>query len=169
MDDFNFWWYIIAAVIYFLTRKKKKQSQSKPKPNTENIPTPKSPPRSFEELLQEITEGRVTKKAEQGATEIDKKKEESLASPEKLTGSESHERRVFADDESKRVYDESIKMAEGAVIDFERDDNFKVTKISTIHSGDKKSTSYAEELMDGFNIDEAKKAIIYNEIFSRKY
>lgn len=165
MDDFSFWWYIIAAVIYFLTRGRKKQPQKTPGSDAEKTP-PRNQPKPFEELLKEITEGRISEEPEQQPVEIDtmeeaSKHEESI----RLEG----ERRAFADDESKRVYEESIKMAEGADIKFERDEHFQETRLFKKKADEMQTKSYAEELMDGFDVDEAKKAVVYSEIFNRKY
>ncbi len=60
-------------------------------------------------------------------------------------------------------------MAEGADLKFEAADKFKGSSLLKENLSEGKSTSYAQELMDGFDLDEAKKAIIYTEIFSRKY
>lgn len=166
MDDFNFWWYIIAAVIYFLTRGKKKKPQQKSRPGTENS-SPKSQPKSFEDLLREITEGRVTQEPQQETVEVQPKEEQNATTKERFK--KSGEQRAFADDESRRVYEESIKMAEGADIAFEPDENFKEPRLFKKESNQATERSYAEELMDGFDADEAKKAVIYSEIFNRKY
>ena len=171
MDDFSFWWYIIAAVIYFLTRGKKKKQQPSNRPGTENNP-PKSQPKSFEDLLKEITEGRLEEQEEREPTikqepliikEEKKEREESI----RLEG----ERRAFADDESRRVYEESIKMAEGADIAFEPAENFREP---TLFKGSKsveeeEEWTIADEIRDGLNSSEAKKAVIYSEILTRRY
>ena len=166
MEDFSFWWYIIAALIYFFTRSKKKKEQPS-RPGTEKNPAPSQRPKSFEDLLKEITEGAQEAfdptPPKQEPVEIVKPEEE----PEsiRLEG----ERRVFADDESRKVYEDSIKMAEGAELVFEKDEHFQTPNL---FKGDRKThgtTSFAEEIMDGFDTDEAKKAIIYSEIMNRKY
>ncbi len=170
MEDFNFWWYIIAAVIYFLTRgKKKKQANKQPRPGSENNPAPSSRPKTFEELLREITEGsaqEVVEEPEQEPVEIETKK-----TPEPIKEKSFRREgrsRAFADDESRRVYEESIKMAEGADLEFAPDDNFKSNRLFKDRP-EEEETSFAAELMDGFDADEAKKAVIYAEIFNRKY
>jgi len=163
MEDFNFWWYIIAAVIYFLTRGKKKKNAGKPPAETTSG-APNNAPKSFEELLKEITEGRNAEKEEEQRKPI---VEEQVAKEEKEIRLEGR-RRVFADDESRKVYEESIKMAEGADLSFERDDKFKAPS-SLKKEASTTVKSYAEELMDGFDTDEARKAVIYSEIFNRRY
>ena len=165
MDDFSFWWYIIAAVIYFITRGKKKKEQPNSRPGSENNPTP-SQPKSFEDLLREITEGRPSEKTtyKQEPVEIvsDEKEEDNY----KLEG----EHRAFADDESRRVYEESIKMAEGADIEFERDEHFQQPRVfKGLQNIEEDEWTIADEIRDGLNSTEAKKAVIYSEILARKY
>ena len=167
MEDFNFWWYIIAAVIYFLTRgKKKKQTPKQSRPGSENNPQTSGRPKTFEELLREITEGSTTEAEEEPVQEpevIEPKKE-----PEETSFRREGRARAFADDESKRIYEESIKMAEGADLEFAPDENFKSSRLFKDQPKEE-TTSFAAELMDGFDADEAKKAVIYAEIFNRKY
>lgn len=167
MDDFSFWWYIIAAVIYFITRSKKKQ-QPNTRPGSENNPPP-SQPKSFEDLLREITEGR-SEVEEEPEFRQEPVRVETRAREEENRRLEG-ERRVFADDESKRVYEESIKMAEGADIAFERGESYKEPSLfkSPIQSEDEEEWTIADEIRDGLNSSEAKKAVIYSEILTRKY
>lgn len=167
MDDFNFWWYIIAAVIYFITRGKKKKQANKPsRPGSENNPPP-SRPKSFEDLLREITEGTSESDVEEPIQEpvvIEPVREPEKPKPQER----DRNKRVFADDESKRIYEESIKMAEGADIEFAPNEHFKSSTLFRKEEQEKEK-SFAAELMDGFDADEAKKAVIYSEIFNRKY
>ncbi|WP_436516530.1 hypothetical protein [Ekhidna sp. To15] len=166
MDDFSFWWYIIAAVIYFLTRGKKKKEQPNERPGSENNP-PTNKPKSFEDLLKEITEGRPEEEPiiQQEPVVIDTR--ESEKESQSLEG----ERRVFADDESRKVYEESIKMAEGADIEFAPDENFQEPRLfkGTDKDEEEEEWSIADEIRDGLNSEEAKKAVIYSEILTRKY
>lgn len=163
MEDFNILYYVAAAVIYFLTRNKKKRPQKTSRPGTENTP-PRPQAKSFEDLLKEITEGRddepQTKKEEH---EPVKTRQEEVAVREEGA------KRVFADDESRRVYEASIKMAEGADIAFERDVHFQKDSLLKQKPSQESHESIAEELFDGFDAEEAKKAVIYREILDRKY
>ncbi|MEQ6168858.1 hypothetical protein AAOE16_16790 [Ekhidna sp. MALMAid0563] len=168
MDDFSFWWYIIAAVIYFLTRGKKKKEQPNSRPGSENRP-PQNQPKSFEDLLREITEGRQEEEPtiEQDPVVIDEKKNErkEMEDATRLEG----ERRAFADDESKRVYEESIKMAEGADLEFDPDEHYRQPRLFKGDAAEEEEWTIADEIRDGLNSSEAKKAIIYSEILNRKY
>lgn len=169
MDDFSFWWYIIAAVIYFLTRGKKKKEQRNSRPGSENNPPQQNQPKSFEDLLREITEGRQEPEPEEEPTYrqeplvVNEEKDE-IEDATRLEG----ERRAFADDESKRVYEESIKMAEGADIEFGASENYKQPRLFRKEEEEEEWT-IADEIRDGLNSSEAKKAVIYSEILNRKY
>jgi len=169
MDDFSFWWYIIAAVIYFLTRGKKKKPQQS-RPGSENNPPGENRPKSFEDLLKEITEGRLEDeqpppKVEQRPLVVKEPIEREEVKDRKLV----RERRVFADDESKRVYEESIKMAEGADLAFEPDENYKQPRLFATEEAEDDEPTIADEIRDGLDTSEAKKAVIYAEILNRKY
>lgn len=170
MEDFNFWWYIIAAVIYFLTRGRKKKQANKPsRPGQESNPQPKSRPKSFEDLLREITEGSGGQEPQEPTQEpVVVKSDPKPAFDSEESFKNEGRNRAFADDESRRVYEESIKMAEGADLEFAPDDNFKSDRLFKKEDTSAEKT-FAQELMDGFDADEAKKAIIYTEIFNRKY
>ncbi|WP_424964289.1 hypothetical protein [Ekhidna sp.] len=170
MDDFSFWWYIIAAVIYFLTRGKKKKEQPNSRPGSENRP-PQNQPKSFEDLLREITEGRQVEEPtiEQEPVVIQDEKRSEKQEMEDATRLEG-ERRTFADDESRRVYEESIKMAEGADLEFDPDEHYRQPRL--FKGGDaeeEEEWTIADEIRDGLNSSEAKKAVIYSEILNRKY
>ncbi|MEO9869643.1 hypothetical protein [Ekhidna sp.] len=167
MDDFNFWWYIIAAVIYFFTRKKKKKDQPNSRPGSEKNP-PSTQPKSFEDLLKEITEGRSVEDEEDLIIKQEPVVIEDTQEAESI--SLEGERRSFADAESRKVYEDSIKMAEGADLTFERDEHFATSSLfKGSKDGEEEEWSIADEIRDGLNSSEAKKAVIYSEILTRKY
>lgn len=66
MDNFQFWLYVLIAVIYVISKamKKGRQKQEQAPPPTRRVdrgtdqPSESLPPLSFEELLREITEGK---------------------------------------------------------------------------------------------------------------
>jgi len=168
MEDYKIVWYILAAVIYFLTRRKKKKAPAD-RPGSENNPSPQSPTKSFEDLLKEIT-GEGQREPEPEAREEVKEREEvkweEAVEDQRLEG----ERRAFADDESRKVYEESIKRAEGFDLDYEPDEHYREPRL---FKGDTPSEeeqyTFADEIRDGLSSDEARKAIIYSEILTRKY
>lgn len=168
MEDLNFWWYIIAAVIYFLTRGKKKKTPTA-RPGTENNPPPQQPPKSFEDLLKEITgelQPEESQPVEQTPLEV-VPEEEPQEEPEsiRLEG----ERRAFADDESRRIYEESVKQAEGFDIEFGPDEHFKEPRLFKSDAEEEQEYTIADEIRDGLSSDEARKAIIYSEIINRRF
>lgn len=169
MEDYKFLWYIIAAVIYFLTRaKKKKSSPKQARPGTENNPA--EPPKTFEDLLREIT-GEESPVEEREV--IESKQNEPIVEREETKEETRLEgkRRAFADEESRRVYEESIKRAEGFKLDYEPAEQFKEPKLfkGNGEEDEEDQFSLADEIREGLQADEAKKAIIYSEILNRKY
>lgn len=168
MDE-QIWFYIIAAVIYFLTRKKKKPTDSPSTPNTSRSdrPTQQNKPVSFEDLLREITEQRE----EESQTEpvYEERKPEPKREPEESAFETEGRNRQFSDDESRKVYEESIKQAEGADIEFVPDESYASQRLFKDKKEDLEP-SIADEIRDSFkNPDTARKAIIYSEILQRKY
>ncbi|MEP1094892.1 MAG: hypothetical protein ABJG78_07255 [Cyclobacteriaceae bacterium] len=170
MEDYKIVWYILAAVIYFLTRGKKKKAPTE-RPGSENNPSPQSPTKSFEDLLKEITgEGQIEQEPEPSAREPVKEKEEvkweDAVEDQRLEG----ERRAFADDESRKVYEESIKRAEGFKLDYEPSEHYQEPKLFKGEAPtEEEQYTFADEIRDGLSSDEARKAIIYSEIMNRKY
>lgn len=167
MEDYKILWYILAAVIYFITRKKKKKQSP---PGTENNPSPQQPTKSFEDLLKEITgegqplEEEVVKEVPEKERVIDEQQE---VEAHRLEG----ERRAFADDESRRVYEESIKRAEGFDLEYAPAEQFKEPRLfkGAEAETEEEGHTFADEIRDGLSTSEAKKAIIYSEILNRKY
>ena len=175
MDE-QIWFYIIAAVIYFLTRGKKKKQNQKPAPNQRaQRPTESSRPQqtqrpvSFEDLLKEITEAREEEPAKEIVVEESEPvKVERVLREEKKTRRERH----FADDESRRIYEESIARAQehepGHDHKFEPDDDYVSRKM--FKTGEKAEPTFADKIRESLQSKEdAKKAIIYSEILSKKY
>jgi hypothetical protein len=168
MDE-RIWFYIIAGVIYFLAkRKKKKPEDEAPNPNTSNRPQQSRPPVSFEDLLKEITDQRqpepVPVYEEEEDLPIRKMKTEQEAI--RNEGSKRH----FADDESLKIYEKSIKQAEGFDIAYEPDSHYKSESLFKGGEHKKAEPTIADEIREGLqNTATARKAIIYGEILNRKY
>lgn len=118
--------------------------------------------------MREITEGtqeQYSEPVKQEPVVIEPSPEEEAVEQRRSEG----ERRAFADVESRRVYEESIKMAEGADLEFEPDEHFKSAKIFKSTTTEEEEYTLADEIRDELNSPEAKKAIIYSEILARKY
>ena len=179
MEDIQTWIYVIIGIVYFIVRtfrNKKPQQADKPAPATSRPQRPdieRRKPLTFEELLQEFTEGRKPEDAEEEESVIDSKDVIARRSEERKRDSfeeEGRDRR-FSDDESKRIYEESIRNAEGFDLDFERDDDFKITKLESRHAEEQESEAFqASDIKEMLaNPEDAKKAVILSEILGRKY
>ena len=171
MDE-QIWFYIIAGIIYFLVnRKKKKPQDDVPATTASNRPQQQRPPVSFEDLLREITEQRTQ---EVPSKTVDYEEEDEDLPIRKLRAEQEAinregSNRQFADDESRRVYEESVKQAEGFDIDYTPDSHYANEKL---FKGEKKKAepTIADEIREGLqNTESAKKAIIYGEILNRRY
>ena len=185
MDNIQFWIYVIFAIIYFVAKNFKKGSKNQDSPDPrEQRPQP-TQAQSFEDLLEEIT-GRKSLK-EQPKQEIEEPDpfaeafEERYLQP-KPWEAEVQERqakeqremegrnRQFADDESRRVYEESIKRAEGAGIEYSLDEHYASRKVLRSTAEEKDGHSIASEIKEMLdNTADARKAVILGEILNRKY
>jgi PAB1-binding protein PBP1 len=187
MDDIQFWIYVIFAIIYFVARNFKKASK---KPTGKRSATddqqeqPQVPqPQSFEELLEEITGRRSVRQTpppeEDNAPEAIEDERYLQPKPweekeRKIEHANEFERegrnRKFADDESRRVYEESIKRAEGAEIDYSVDEKFASKKVLRSTAEEVEENHFAKEIKEMLqNSDSARKAVILGEILNRRY
>ncbi|MCP4459919.1 MAG: hypothetical protein GY816_18135 [Cytophagales bacterium] len=175
MEDNKIWFYIIAAVIYFLTRRKKKKNQPQPesseRPKESNRPQQQKKPVSFEDLLKEITEGR----ADTVEPEVIEEKNSEPVYEEALKEEPTKKERIrhFADDESRRIYEESVARAAefepGHDHKFEPDDDYVSKKMFKGLEVETEPT-LADEIRESLQTtDSARKAIIYSEILNKKY
>ena len=165
--DGQIWFYIAAAVIYFLTRKKKKPEQprsSQPDRQSSNQPEVKKPV-SFEDLLKEITEQRgTTTRSEESIPE------ESVSVRDEPRFKQEGQIREFADEESRDIYEESIRRAKEIDIPYEPDEHYKSKRLFKGNEEEVEASTIADEIREGLSsADSAKKAIIYSEILNRKY
>lgn len=179
MDDIQFWLYILFAVIYFIARGLKKKKPQKPVNKPESTTTsqtdsrPQRKPVSFEELLKEFTEGRGQEQPEEREVFQEHDEEvdtayQTVDEQEKDEPFEEGKTRRFSDEESKRVYQESIARAEGASLEFKRDEHFR-SKLKS-NRNDETGSAVAAEIRDLLsNPNDAKKAVVLSEILNRKY
>lgn len=185
MDNIQFWIYVAFAALYFLSRAlKKKPDQKRPKRR------PRSPletedsqkagrtekPKTFEELLAEFTgESTQSKKEEDYTVEepepfADAFEKVASTGKKNIDTASNFEdegtKRSFADEESKRIYDESVKRAEESALEFSRDEKFLKESERAVSKG----SAFAAEIKASLqNQDQAKKAIILSEIINRRY
>ena len=187
MDNIQFWIYVIFAIIYFVAKNfKKTQKEDTPqrpsrRVNPDGRSTPQ--PQSFEELLEEITGRKSIKTQEEDVQDPfeprpvmeryqepkpweEKEREIARRNEFELEG----RNRKFADEESRRVYEESIKLAEGAVLDYGVDQKYASKKVLRETAEEKQTNKMASEIKAMLsNPDDARKAVILSEIFQRKY
>jgi hypothetical protein len=167
MDDIQFWLYIVFGLIYFVGRflKKKNKPEDQPEPDTSDRRPQRS--KTFEELLSEFTDEKNPASAPINENEVKPVKKSKPITSEASVFEEGSTR-VFSDEESKRIYEASIKKAEGIDLDFAPAEHFK-SKIQRELSAEV-SSRFASSIREGLrDPEEAKKAVIYAEIFNRKY
>lgn len=171
MEDFKIWVYLAFAAIYLISRAmKKKEPEKKPRSplqSAEDESPRRKAPASFEELLREFTE----EHERQEATEQEREElvREPVSTPSKQVQEEIRlegEKRHFADDESRAIYERSIQEAEGADISYERDEHFKMKRWER----EEEENTIASELKNMLRSpSDAKKAVVLSEILNRRY
>ena len=180
MDE-RIWFYILAAIVWYFIKRKKKAPEEEAPEATSNRPQQQRRQVSFEDLLKEITEQReqearpsvpapMARPVQQRVEE-----EEDLPLRKLREEKEALERegrnRHFADEETRRVYEESVRMAEGFDIEFAPDKKFVK---ENLFKGKAKTAvaeaSYGDEIRESLRKpDSARKAIIYAEILNIRY
>jgi hypothetical protein len=171
MDE-RIWFYIIAGIIYFLAKRKKKPKEQTPPTQSSDRPQQSRQPVSFEDLLKEITEQRETQQPK--PVPVFEEEEEDLPLRKMRAEQEAIKKeganRQFADAESRKVYEESIKQAEGFDIAYEPDSHYESERLFKGNQKTKSEPTLADEIRTGLqNTQTARKAIIYGEILNRKY
>ena len=173
MDDIQTLFYIVIAIFYFLSRVLKKKDPAKNKktsrPGTENNPNPsqRRKPVTFEELLREFTEEQGGgKQPEPEAVEEEPERPRGYRSLEDDDEIKEPAKRRFADDESRRIYEESIKNAANLKENYSEDPKIGFRRYETKEEQETVGSEVAAMLQDPAD---AKKAIILGEILNRKY
>lgn len=178
MDNIQFWLYLVFGAIYLLTRfLKKKDPENEPNRPGQNPNQPQRPQRkpvTFEELLKEFTEGRqeeeeperVPERRPMEETQVKERKRQEESRPKEII--EEGRTRRFADDESRRIYEESIRKAEDTAIEFRRDDDFRSRMAR--RNEEEAENNLAEEIKEMLqDKNQAQKAVVLSEILNRKY
>ncbi|CAD5266557.1 MULTISPECIES: hypothetical protein [unclassified Imperialibacter] len=185
--------YIVMAIIYFVVRNLKKkpkapevqERRSQSDDDYESQPEPTStPPMSFEDLLKELTSGGKTaqKPPQQPAPEPSRSFEfpsdgknyedvhDEWEDKEIATVKEGSHTRLFSDEETKRIYQESIH------IDHSKDDELSAqlerakSRFKEFEIKEEDNSAFRDEIVDMLSDQHgAKKAIILGEILNRKY
>lgn len=177
MDDIQTWIYVIVGLIYFIVRAVKKNKPIPPNTSDQDSQNPqradseRRKPLTFEELLKEFTDPQSTQSREEEVEEIEDVKEEERERTKEDFAQEGSVRR-FSDEESRRVYEESIKKAEGFQLKYEADDDYHSEKLKNIlhDHEDVEEDSTVDDVREMLsNPQDAKKAIILGEILGRRY
>ncbi len=172
MEDFKIWVYLAFAAIYLISRAmKKKEPEKKPRSplqSAEDESPRRKAPASFEELLREFTEEHEKQEAAERESEVELK-QAPVGAPKRQVEEEIRlegEKRHFADDESRAIYERSIQEAEGAEISYERDEHFKMKRWER----EEQENEIASELKHMLRSpSDAKKAVVLAEILNRRY
>jgi hypothetical protein len=160
--------YIIAAVIYVISRllkKKPEQPQQGPQPRQ----GPEKRPMSFEDILRELSGEEAVAEEEPYKQAPEKSRSQEVVEEIEEYPSEDYEE---YDDEAKSVYHKSVSQAKDLkTIDQLVDYNQPREKILKEDEGTtvKKSSGAAQIARMLKNKNEAKKAIILSEIIQNKY
>ena len=181
MDEFKILYFIIAAVIFIVSRVRKANKGKKPMPPPRQSPRPNRPtsqgdkpvPTSLEEMLEEL--GKSMEKNKPVSRPVPPKAVQNpVTTPKREPVFETGRDRRFADEESKRIYEESIKRAEGFDLEFNENDNYKTKRTvfgegavdKKLHSPNPLIKALREDLKKPESV---KKAFILSEVFNRRY
>jgi hypothetical protein len=161
MDNIQIWLYIAFGIIYFIVKQmKKKNADADSQQNTDEEAY--QPPRkalTFDDLLKEFTQGQDT---------LDERPE--LKPMPVSVAQKPTEVRKFADDESLRVYQQSITQAEGFDLKYERDEHFDLKPMKVLRKDENEEKTIGNEIFDSLSdTNQARKAVILGEILNRKY
>lgn len=178
MDDIRVVIYVIAGIIFVVSRiiKANKAKDNAPqKPTGTNRPQPrnKPAPASFEDILKEFGEKVEEKSITREKPVVQQSAPKPKPKPIERKYEEGRDRR-FADEESRRIYEESVKRSEGFDIKFGADSNF-ASKRTKFGEGAIRKDNHAKNPLiasirnDLKSKDGIKKAFILNEILTRKY
>ncbi len=179
MEDFQFIIYIIIGAIYIISRaikgnNKNQQPQKRPQQRPSQRPQQEAP-KTFEDILAEFGKrmeeqaGGTVEEEPEVVQEAPKPRPKPVKNPFEMEG----RNRQFADEESRRIYEEAIVRAEGADLEFAPDEKFHKASLKmgfSAYEKEKPENEFAKEIRNTLaDPDGAKKAIILSEILNRKY
>ncbi|ADR20085.1 hypothetical protein MATR_23050 [Marivirga tractuosa] len=180
MEDYKILIYIVLSILYFLFkgRGKKKKPVTRKKADSqqaEQSSNQKKRPKSFEELLAELSGENLEKEEEtQSGDEILRESEEIKSLSEQVDERPMHQQvsqedYENADETLKELYKKGEKLKS-------IDELVNIDKVSTQSNRFKEfedqsnENQFAQEIREGLSDPEsAKKAIVYAEILNRKY
>lgn len=181
MEDIQLIVYIVFLVFYLIFKalQKKKEPPTRNPKQAEQIPERKrKPAMTFEEMLKEFSgESHIPeeKEAEQEIKQERKPERKAYEEPyqkkEQKTEYFTYEKET--EDQTKKVYEESVKRGSKAKTLDERIDleNLKVGKVAlAVDEDEEKAELNINEYLEMFSsTGNAKKAFVASEIFNRKY
>ncbi len=189
--------YIIFAIVYFVIRMMKKKQQPPdatdrephyPHEQGDGSPTPG--PVTFEDLLRELTgqgkaqqapppppvQGRPARQNESRdfrfPSDGDNYEEthEEWEDKDVAVLKEGNTTRVFADEDSKRIYEQSIYQVKNQEDELEKQLERAKSRFKEFEIQEEETSVVRDEIVDMLkSADGAKKAIILSEILNRKY
>lgn len=184
--------YIIFAIVYFVLRMLKKKPE--PPDATPREPkkgqgeySPREGPVTFEDLLRELTGQKPSQQApapQPGPAQGRKAREfqfpsdgdnyeepyDEWADKKVSTLKEGSSTRVFSDEESKHIYEQSIYQAQSQEDELDQQLKRAKSRFKEFEIQEEDNSAIREELVDMLQSPEgAKKAIILGEILNRRY
>ena len=167
MEDYKILIYLVLSILYFLFRNRGKKKEQKPvtqNPQTNDAPQRKTP-KSFEELLRELSgENQQQTAFDETPSEFEQEVDERLLNQEI-----KEKELINYDDSLKELYKKGDKLKSiDELVDYSAI-NDSSSRFEDLDE-EAEENSFAKEIRDGLsNPDSAKKAIVYAEIFNRKY
>jgi len=174
MDDYRIIFYVLMGIIFVISRvmkanKSKNKAPRQSRPSQGNKPAPTS----FEDILKEFGEKVEGQREEKQSLPTRETTAAKKPMPVEKTFEAGRDRR-FSDEESRKIYEESIKRAEGFDIAYKVNENFKSNRTIFGEGAVKKDVHEKNPLIDSIkkdlqSPDSVKKAFILSEILNRKY
>lgn len=160
--DFENYFYVILAIIYFLSRVLKGKKQAPEDESYDQPETTGKKPVTFEDLLKEFTEEKSVEPepevvVEEPVREVQDRRPKSYRSP-------------YSDEESKSIFEKSIKEAEMLSKEEKPAENKLTFKEFKPYQEEEEVEGFATEIREMLQSgDGGKKAIILAEILNRRY
>lgn len=167
MEDYKILIYLVLSILYFLFRNKGKKKNQKPSPQsaqTNDAPQRRAP-KSFEELLRELSgenqpETAYNETHSELKEEVDERLLDQKIEESELANSDETLKELYKKGEKLKSIDELVDFKEVEIAS-SRFEEFEEKA---------EENSFAKDIRDNLSDPEsAKKAIVYAEIFNRKY
>jgi phosphatidate phosphatase PAH1 len=178
MEDYKVLIYIVLSILYFLFKGRGKKKKPVTRKNTdsqqaEQKQSEQRRPKSFEELLAELSGENSDDKTRDGGDILTESKEIKSLSDQveerPMHQEVSREEYENADETLKELYKKGEKLKSiDELVDIE-EVSVQSNRFQEFEDSEE-DNSFAKEIREGLsNPESAKKAIVYAEIFNRKY